>query len=92
MLVTIYGGTWILDLDIERLVVLGYWTLVLVIICHVVSISCMTTYQLQHPFVIALPTGHKVRVNFVGKLKIHEDIVLQHVLYVPEFKLNLLSK
>ena len=48
-------------------------------------------YTLQHPIHVHLPDGSRVKVTKHGKLRINKDLVLNHVLHVPNFKFNLLS-
>ena len=40
---------------------------------------------------VNLPTGHTVKISGVGSIRINAHIVLQNVLFIPEFRLNLLS-
>ena len=40
---------------------------------------------------VHLPTGDRVDVNHIGESTIFEDEVVKNVLYVPDFKFNLLS-
>ena len=40
---------------------------------------------------VSLPTGHNIFITHVGSVPITHDIILHNVLYVPDFKLNLLS-
>jgi len=46
---------------------------------------------LKVPILISLPNGNKVRVTQSGDLKIGNNLVLHHVLFVPYFQFNLLS-
>ena len=39
---------------------------------------------------VTLPNGHVVNVHKVGSVRIHPDIILHNVLYIPQFKYNLL--
>ena len=39
---------------------------------------------------VHLPTGDRVNVNHIGESAIFEDKVVKNVLYVPDFKFNLL--
>ena len=47
--------------------------------------------SLDIPVLVSLPDGTKVQVNHSGKLRLHDDLELHHVLLVPHFKYNLLS-
>ncbi|KAK9665783.1 hypothetical protein RND81_14G136000 [Saponaria officinalis] len=40
---------------------------------------------------ISLPNGQSVVINYVGTIIIYDQIILEHVLFVPCFKFNLLS-
>jgi len=40
---------------------------------------------------ITLPNGHTSDISSIGKVKLSNDLVLQDVLYLPDFKYNLLS-
>nr|AAD25646.1 putative retroelement pol polyprotein [Arabidopsis thaliana] len=40
---------------------------------------------------VNLPTGPNVRISGVGTVLINKDIILQNVLFIPEFRLNLIS-
>ncbi|KAG7585301.1 Reverse transcriptase RNA-dependent DNA polymerase [Arabidopsis thaliana x Arabidopsis arenosa] len=40
---------------------------------------------------VNLPTGPKVRISGVGLVRLNKDILLQNVLFIPEFRLNLIS-
>jgi len=48
--------------------------------------------QLQHPILMNLPNGSQVRVTKHGKLRISMDLVLNHVLHVPNFKFDCLHQ
>jgi len=48
-------------------------------------------YNLSTPFIIDLPNGEKVTISKAGNVRLCNNIMLQHVLFVPAFKLNLLS-
>jgi len=47
--------------------------------------------SLRQPILVNLPNGSQVKVTKHGKLRISKDLVLNHVLHVPNFKFNLLS-
>lgn len=49
------------------------------------------TYKLHKPVLIGLPDGSLKHVLIAGTVHLSKDIILEDVLYVPEFKLNLLS-
>ncbi|GER54231.1 retinol-binding protein 4 [Striga asiatica] len=53
------------------------------LISHCVDISM--------PVVVNLPDGSKFEVNKIGEVKLNENLLLKDVLFVPEFKYNLLS-
>ena len=40
---------------------------------------------------VNLPTGPKVRISGVGLVRLNKDILLQNVLFIPKFRLNLIS-
>ena len=46
---------------------------------------------LCQPIMVNLPNGTRVKVTHQGRLRISPELVLDHVLYVPHFKFNLLS-
>ncbi|KAJ0947166.1 putative RNA-directed DNA polymerase [Helianthus annuus] len=46
---------------------------------------------LSKPFLIGLPNGQNITINKIRIVHLTQDIVLQHVLIVPQFKHNLLS-
>lgn len=48
----------------------------------------LDTYVFHH---VNLPTGQSVKIGGAGTIIINTDIVLKNVLYIPEFRLNLLS-
>jgi len=47
--------------------------------------------RLEYPMMINLPDGTQVEVTHKGKLRVTDGLILNNVLLVPEFKLNLLS-
>jgi len=47
--------------------------------------------ELQRPILIKLSDGNTKTVTMVGNIKIHPNIVLKDVLYVKNFKYDLLS-
>ena len=40
---------------------------------------------------INIPNGPKVRVTKMGRIKLHDILILEDVLYVPQFRFNLIS-
>ena len=40
---------------------------------------------------VTLPTGSNVKIAGIGVIKLNDKITLQNVLYIPEFRLNLLN-
>lgn len=40
---------------------------------------------------VNLPTGSFVKINGVGTIRVNKDILLDNVLFIPEFRLNLIS-
>ena len=38
-----------------------------------------------------LPNGHRVLIHLISTITLHKDLTLIDVLYVPDFKFNLLS-
>ncbi|KAL2923588.1 Retrovirus-related Pol polyprotein from transposon RE2 [Bienertia sinuspersici] len=47
--------------------------------------------RLQKPVKIKLPDGTLKKVDKIGKIKVNENLELSNVLFVPEFKHNLMS-
>lgn len=47
--------------------------------------------KLIRPQSLVLPNGQGTFVNYIGDVEIHDSITLHGVLYVPEFKYNLVS-
>ncbi|KAI3700839.1 hypothetical protein L2E82_45478 [Cichorium intybus] len=47
--------------------------------------------QFSQPHTIGLPNGFSLIVSHYGDVRVHDSILLQHVLYVPSFKFNLVS-
>jgi len=47
--------------------------------------------KLQRPILVKLSDGNTKTVTVVGNIQIHPDITLKDVLYVKDFKYNLLS-
>ena len=47
--------------------------------------------RLGKSIVISFPDGHTKRVNYVGDIMINNELELNDVLHVPEFKHSLLS-
>ena len=46
---------------------------------------------LDTPILVNLPNGTQVQVRQQGKLLISQDLVLEHVLLIPNFRFNLVS-
>jgi len=46
---------------------------------------------LDAPVLVSLPNGFKVHVTHHGRLRISDDLHLNHILLVPYFRYNLLS-
>ncbi|KAL5556239.1 hypothetical protein UlMin_038475 [Ulmus minor] len=44
-----------------------------------------------HHTTVTLPNHSQILVHFVGDVKLHSDLVLKDVLFVPQFKFNLIS-
>lgn len=40
---------------------------------------------------VTLPTGITVKIAGVGSIRLNDDIIIKNVLYIPDFRLNLLS-
>lgn len=40
---------------------------------------------------VNLPTGPTVKISGIGKVRLNNDILLNNVLFIPEFRLNLIS-
>ena len=40
---------------------------------------------------VSLPTGLGVKIIGTGQVKINENLILNNVLYIPDFRLNLIS-
>ncbi|XP_010507572.1 PREDICTED: uncharacterized protein LOC104784213 [Camelina sativa] len=45
----------------------------------------------QHALSMHLPTGPTVQISGIGTIQINKHIILKNVLFIPEFRLNLLS-
>ena len=72
------SGSWILDSEASD---------------HI-SFDCTALHNLtllNSSILVCLPNGNKVQVTDFGKLRLHDDFELHHVLLVPHFKYNLLS-
>jgi len=41
--------------------------------------------------IVKLPNSNQIKVTHQGKLRIAQDLILDHILLVPNFKFNLLS-
>ncbi|XP_071699281.1 uncharacterized protein [Rutidosis leptorrhynchoides] len=49
-------------------------------------------YTVVHkPSFIEMPNGQKARVHHVGSIRLNDNVILDHVLHVPDFQFNLLS-
>lgn len=48
-------------------------------------------HAIEYPVHIILPDGTSKPIHTVGDVQLNEDLILKDVLYVPEFKYNLLS-
>lgn len=59
-------------------------------ISHYLNIFCLKT-KLQMPMTILLLDGSKRLVDIIGKITLPPYISLRNVLYIPDFKHNLLS-
>lgn len=58
--------------------------------CH--DLSFFTTYKMTHANNhIAIPNGKQVKVTHIGTIYLNNGIELQSVLFVPDFKFNLIS-
>ncbi|KAJ0097721.1 hypothetical protein Patl1_29149 [Pistacia atlantica] len=44
-----------------------------------------------HHTIVTLPNHSQILVHFAGDVKLHSDLVLKDVLFVPQFKFNLIS-
>lgn len=51
--------------------------------------SFLTPISQSHS--IGMPNGHHTSVSFIGDVKLHDSLILHGVLYVPDFKYNLIS-
>lgn len=60
---------------------------------HMTSYSdiMINPHAVEYPVHIILPDGSSKAVHTVGDVQLNEDLILKDVLYVPEFKYNLLS-
>lgn len=47
--------------------------------------------RLENPYTVKLPNGEKLVVKYCGTCVLNGDLILYDVLYVPEFKVNLIS-
>lgn len=55
------------------------------------SVFFVSMSKLVQPQLIGLPNGNNTFVRYIGDVSIHESITLHGVLYVPDFKYNLVS-
>lgn len=45
----------------------------------------------MHNATVTLPNGHVIPAEYVGVIRLNSKLLLRRVLYVPQFKFNLLS-
>ncbi|XP_057984436.1 uncharacterized protein LOC131169285 [Hevea brasiliensis] len=55
------------------------------------SISYFTTYKKIKPISVKLPDGNHLVSHFAGTVHFSSSLVLYNVLYIPQFKFNLIS-
>lgn len=53
--------------------------------------ACFQTLKAVEDAYITLPNHARIPVHFVGSVKLTPNLVLEDVLFVPQFKINLLS-
>ena len=54
------------------------------------TLPILNKTNMKHTFV-ELPNGEKTKIDSIGSVKMSNSITLTDVLYVPDFKFNLLS-
>lgn len=59
--------------------------------CHLLSIFSSYEQIANKEHVITVPDGRKIGVKYMGTVKLHNGLVLHNVLYVPDFKFNLIA-
>lgn len=69
--------TWIVDLGASRQ------------ICHRRDLFC--NLHCISGITVSLPTSHRVNVNFVGDVRLSDDLLLCDVLYMAQFNYNIIS-
>lgn len=55
------------------------------------SANAFISMQKLQDATVTLPNGTIIHVDYVGDIQMHSDLLLRQVLYVPQFKFNLLS-
>ena len=55
------------------------------------SLDTFLEYKPMHNYHVSLPNGSRVSVAAVGSVSLSASLILQNVLYIPDFKVNLLS-
>ncbi|KAA8523936.1 hypothetical protein F0562_010359 [Nyssa sinensis] len=53
--------------------------------------SAFVSLHSIHHTIVTLPNHSQILVHFAGDVKLHSDLVLKDVLFVPQFKFNLIS-
>ncbi|XP_045809708.1 uncharacterized protein LOC123904057 [Trifolium pratense] len=56
------------------------------------SLNLFISYhEIVLPISVGLPNGNKIQAHIVGKVKLCDDLVIDKVLFLPDFSVNLLS-
>lgn len=58
-------------------------------ICY--SLHWFLSVKKISPMQVSLPNGSTSETNTIGRIKLNNDLVIDNVLYVPEFQVNLIS-
>lgn len=59
--------------------------------CHYISSFTNLRSILHSRHEITIPDGRSISVSYIGDVRLHDALVLKDVLYVPQFKFNLIS-
>lgn len=78
-LLSVVGSRWIVDSGVTDHM------------CHDLSLFHSYSCIKDHGSTITIPNGKQVYVTYHGVIHLNNDIVLEDVLYVPDFKFNLIS-
>lgn len=59
--------------------------------CHLLTIFSSYKQITNKEHVITVPDGGKIGVKYIGTVNLHNGLILHDVLYVPDFKFNLIA-